>query len=47
MKKTFFQLQRKCKFCLEFIDALEDNKYPEDSDQARAINVQCESQYVM
>ena len=34
-------------FCLEFINALEDNKYPEDSDQARAIAAHCEGQYVM
>ena len=46
-EENIVQLQRKCNFCLEFINALEDNKYPEDSDQARAIAAQCESQYVM
>ena len=46
-EENIVQLQRKCNFCLEFIHALEDNKYPENSDQARAISAQCESQYVM
>ena len=46
-EENIVQLQRKCNFCLEFIHALENNKYPENSDQARAIAAQCESQYVM